>query len=360
MAGRAQISHLIRKTSSKINWTLFVLLVFLPAAGIAQDDDLNTIHVQPRPEMLAQVQAVYNASQAQQSSQPQDQQQPPNDQPPPPLIVPAGTRLPLVLARPLSFKHAHPGDTAYLQTTFPILAGGQMAIPPGTYLQGTIDKITRRDRLHVVLAFDLRAAQVIFSTGYTVPIPGPLSANPVLAKSVQPSTGDSVPVLAATGGPATPTLPPLPSPGFSKAWIAIIVVPAAAGVLLTVAAIHHTDLLMEPGVSMEAVLSDPLILDPGRVMQAVQQYSAQTAMTPPPIPQAPRTGTCWTPGSAGTPDTIIPGTAPTIIPGTPDTTIPGDPPTTIPGTPSITIPGTPDTVIHGTPGTDPTPYPCPR
>lgn len=358
MISREQVILAPRTTLSKI----FVQALLIPAlvlwatAAVAQDDDFN-VHIQPRRALLAQAQTAQQPAE----SQPQDQPQPPNTSPSP-LIVPAGTRLPLVLARPLSVKHARPGDTAYLQTTFPISAGGQMAIPPGTFLQGTIDKITRRDRLQRVLAFDLRSAQIIFSTGYTVSIPGPLQANPVLARSVPPglSDDDSVPVLAATGGPTPPPLPPLPGAGTRNVLIGVGVAVAVGSVVAAVVFAHRTDILMRPGTSMEAVLTAPLSLDQNRVMLAVQQYAAQTATAPPQIPQAPPMGTCWTAGTPGTPDTIIPGTAPTIIPGTPDITIPGDPPTVIPGTPAVTIPGTPDTVIPGIAGTDPTPYPCPK
>lgn len=343
------------------------LLPFLAVCGaficvqssFAQQNDFDSVHIQPRPRMLAQTEAPPNAIQAPTQPQPPSQGYPTQGT----LEVPAGTTLPLVLARPLSLKHTQPGDTAYLQTTFPVSVGGQMAIPPGTFLQGTIERVTRRDKSRRVLAFDLRSAVVIFSTGYTVNVPGSLEANPVLAGSTPPGTngGSNVPVLAATGGPTLPPLPPLPGSGARNAIIGVGIAATVGIIVTSVVLVHNSDVLMEPGVSMQALLTYPLELEQDRVMVAVQQYSAQTAGALPQIPSPPpSTGTCWTAAVPGTPDTVIPGTPPTIIPGTPPTTIPGDPPTVIPGTPPITIPGTPDTVIQGTPARDPEPYPCPK
>ncbi len=56
------------------------------------------------------------------------------------FTLPAGTRLPLGLLRPLSVKSAKPGTDVYMQVTFPVAAGSQMVIPPGTYLQGVLTK----------------------------------------------------------------------------------------------------------------------------------------------------------------------------------------------------------------------------
>src|SRR5690348_18410145 len=38
------------------------------------------------------------------------------------LVIPAGTKLPLGLVRPISVTKAKPGDSVYLQITFPITA----------------------------------------------------------------------------------------------------------------------------------------------------------------------------------------------------------------------------------------------
>jgi hypothetical protein len=283
------------------------------------------------------------------------------------FTLPAGTRLPLGLLRPLSVKSAKPGTDVYMQVTFPVAAGSQMVIPPGTYLQGVIEKIIRRDRSRATLEFDLRSAKMIFSNGYTVAIAGTVSVAPTTAELrppkpnlpesplPEPTTGQAVPVMAAVGGP--PTLPPLPAPSLGNGPRNAIIgvgVAAAIGTVALIFLARRSDVEMETGTPMVMVLPAPLPLDSDRVMAAVQQYNQQATNAPPEIVQPPkRPKICYDPGSSGTPDTVIPGT-----PGTPDTVIPGVngmPDTVIPG-----MPATPPTVIPGTPGTPSREYECGR
>jgi hypothetical protein len=247
------------------------------------------------------------------------------------FTLPAGTKLPLGLLRPLSVKSAKPGTDVYLQITFPVSAGSEMVIPPGTYVQGVISKIIRRDRSNATLEFELRSAKLIFSNGYTVAITGTVSVSPTTADLSLPepnlpehTPGQPVPVMAAVGGP--PALPPLPAPSLGNGPRDAIIGLGVAGAIGTVALIlfaHHSDVQMETGTPMEIVLPSPLPLDPDRVMAAVQQYNQQATNAPPEIVQPPKRPTiCYDPGSPGTPDMVIPGapgTAPTVIPGTPGT-----------------------------------------
>jgi hypothetical protein len=292
------------------------------------------------------------------SSTPSVQTQQPSSPSGAPLLLPAGTKLQVGLLRPLSVKHSKPGDSAYLQITFPVTAESQMVIPPGAYLQGTIDKIIRRDRTHGVLEFDMRSISLIYSTGYTVSLAGPLTASPTTADLRLPDMRrpQDVPAAAmgATGTTATPSLPaPSLGNGPRNAMIALGVAGAAGTALLLVAA-GRSDVEMAVGTPLQIILPAAVALDRQRVAAAVQEYSAKAANAPPDIvkpPEKPRM--CYDPGSPGTPDTVIPGT-----PGTPPTVIPGvngAPDTVIPGTPA-----TPDTVIPGTPATPGHEYPCPK
>jgi hypothetical protein len=51
------------------------------------------------------------------------------------LLVPAGTRVPVVLKNAISTKSARVGDSVYAQTSFPIAVNNRMVIPAGTYVQ---------------------------------------------------------------------------------------------------------------------------------------------------------------------------------------------------------------------------------
>ena len=248
------------------------------------------------------------------------------------LTIPAGTKLPLGLVRPISVTNSKAGDSVYMQITFPITAGTQMLVPPGTYLQGVIGKILKRDRSQALLSFQLSSASLIFSTGYTVTFAGAVDTLPTIAEQRTPdlpNTQSGPPMAMFATGTTTPPSLPTPSLGNGprNAIIATGAIAAAVTTVMIIAA-HHHDSQMEAGTPLQIVLPVPLELDRQQVMAALQQYSVQASSTPPVIVQLPKKPKmCYDPGTPSTPDTVIPGT-----PGTPATVIPG-------------INGTPDTVI---------------
>ena len=61
--------------------------------------------------------------------------------------VAAGTRIPLSLLNSVSTKGSAEGDRVYLETIFPILGGGRIIIPPGSYVAGTITEVKRPGRV---------------------------------------------------------------------------------------------------------------------------------------------------------------------------------------------------------------------
>ena len=348
-------------TNGRTRQGLLTIALLLAGLGCAAQEP--QVHIVPAAPKSAQITLAYL----------QDQGQQPSTAAKTMLMIPAGTRLSVAPVRWISLKHTRPGDNVNLQITFPVTNGNQMVIPPGTYVQGIVDRITRRDKHKYLLNVQMRSADIIFATGYTVPIPGSVYVEPVIAQLMAPDSpnrqsaptlatdgGSNVPVMAAVGGPAPPALPPLPSldKAFKTAAIGIGVA-AAVGTVAVVVLAHRSDTVMDVGMPMEIVLPGPLYLEEDRVMADVQHYSRTTANAPPQIVQPPPR-TCWTPDTPDTPDTVIPGSSDIVIPGTPDTVIPGDPPTIIPGTPEHVIPGSPPTVIPGSRGSSGTPYPCPR
>ncbi len=58
-------------------------------------------------------------------------------------VVPEGTKVPLQLINSVSTKTAQVGDRVYLQSNFPVLSGGRIVIPPGSYVTGTVTKVMR-------------------------------------------------------------------------------------------------------------------------------------------------------------------------------------------------------------------------
>ena len=266
-------------------------------------------------------------------------------------VLPAGTKLPLGLLRPLRVKA---GRDVYLQITFPVTVGNQMLIPPGAYIQGVVEKVIKKSRRS--LQFSISSANLIFFNGYTVPISGTVTVGTTNAAltPLQPgsSSGQPVPAMAAVGSVTPPPLPPLPSFNAMRNVMIGVGVATAVGTVVLIALAHNGDPEIEVGTPLEIILPAPVYLDATRVEAAIQQYDQQTSNAPPQIVQSPvKPKMCYDPGSPGTPDTVIPGS-----PGTPDTVIPG-----VNGSPDIVIPGTPrtpDTVIPGTPGTPSSTYPC--
>ena len=73
-------------------------------------------------------------------------------------LVEPGTKIPLSMINSVSTKNSTPGDRVYLETVFPILVDGKIVIPPGSYVAGTITKVTRpgkvKGRGELYLRFD--------------------------------------------------------------------------------------------------------------------------------------------------------------------------------------------------------------
>ncbi|HEY1805142.1 MAG TPA: hypothetical protein VGG45_11775 [Terracidiphilus sp.] len=219
------------------------------------------------------------------------------------MTLPAGTKIELVVTRPECAQSAKDGDTVYAQTSFPVVAGNSMAIPAGTYVEGTIESVTRPTRKVTHAEIEVLFTKIVFADGYTVELPG-----------AQIAIG--TPPAAAVSG---------------ETLIAI-----------TIQVTTANDLLLDNGSEVEMTLGAPLQLDAKQIAQSI------------PLSRVPAPGQLQSatlcrdvpgsPGTAGTPDTVIPGS-----PGTPDTVIPQGP-----DLPDIVIPGspaTPDTVIPGSPGT---------
>lgn len=113
----------------------------------------------------------------------QEQQGPQTDAPPPvapkpaaapqagsgeKVIVPAGTRVGVVLQNGISTRSAKPGDSVYLQTSFPITINNRIVIPVGSYLRGELIDSKRPGRIKGRGEFRMRLNTLIFPTGYTV------------------------------------------------------------------------------------------------------------------------------------------------------------------------------------------------
>ena len=81
--------------------------------------------------------------------------------------VEPGTHIPLSLIKSVSTKHAAAGDRVYLETVFPILSGGRIVIPPGSYVLGTITNVVRPGKVKGRGEFYLRFDSLTLPNGVT-------------------------------------------------------------------------------------------------------------------------------------------------------------------------------------------------
>jgi hypothetical protein len=227
------------------------------------------------------------------------------------LTLPAGTKISLLLVRPVWAGKAKAGDSLYFQTNFPVTAGSTVAIPAGSYVLGRILAITPPTRKVSHANVRILFEQVILANGY--------------ARMLTPTGRASVDATAQKTAAAAQTA--------TASMLNSLGTMTDVGIKVTTA----NDLLLDNGAQMEIELAYPMRLNAARVAQAIP-------LSNPPAPGSLHSATLCVP-DPGTSDTVIPGS-----PGTPDTVIPsgidGVPDTVIPGTPA-----TPDNVIPGTPAT---------
>lgn len=60
------------------------------------------------------------------------------------IVIPVGTRIPLVLTHPLNSNSVKTGDAVFAQIATPVVVEDQVAIPAGTFVRGKVESLTRR------------------------------------------------------------------------------------------------------------------------------------------------------------------------------------------------------------------------
>src|SRR2546429_8409129 len=112
------------------------------------------------------------------------------------ITVPSGTRVGVVLQNGISTRSAKPGDSVYLQTSFPITQNNRIVIPVGSYLRGELLESKRPGKVKGNGEFRLRLDTLILPNGYTVS----LNAAPRSADSGGKETMDSEGKVTGGGG----------------------------------------------------------------------------------------------------------------------------------------------------------------
>jgi hypothetical protein len=203
------------------------------------------------------------------------------------FTIPGGTRIPLTLMNPIWAKTAKPGDSVRAVAAFPVTIGTQVMIPPGTYVEGSLDKVVKRDSTGYP---GLRAhfTKIVFANGYAVTLEGTMvqARAQIPGPSLPESSGaerQSAEGMEFGGGlgpqlqtgPTPPPLPPLAGPHYGPI-IGTAAGGVAAMVVLAILAHHHRGdyVYFEPGWQFEIILQSPLSLDSDRVTAAIAGPSA--------------------------------------------------------------------------------------
>lgn len=234
------------------------------------------------------------------------------------VTVPVGTRIPLVLTHPIQSKRLHRGDNIYAQVTAPVIVGNQVLLPAGTFVQGQIDKLERknsRGELH------LQSMSLTLPTGYVANLTGQVDIvsdegyvqldpgkGRVAGALAAPLAGAGIGALIGTAARTKNTMTlggqTITSSSLKGVAIGSVVGMAAGGAVSLFLLTRTKGFYLDAGSPAEMVLQNPLPLEQDRVTDAVKQ-SALTGIAIQPI--APR------------PLPPLPPSSPNCIPGMPPT-----------------------------------------
>ena len=187
------------------------------------------------------------------------------------ITVPSGTKVLLVLKNTVSSRNAKVGDGVFLETTFPVVEGGRVVIPAGTYVQGVVDGVKRSGRVKGRAELLLHFTTLIYPNGYTVSMPGSLessdSADTQKVKDQEGTVQADGTKGKDAGAIATTTGTGVLIGGLSRGAKGAVVgggIGAAVGVA-TAMLTRGDEVRLESGSSVEMLLQRPLDLDLNRI-----------------------------------------------------------------------------------------------
>jgi len=179
----------------------------------------------------------------------------------PPVVVPAGTVIPVTLTTRISTKNAKDGDGVYGKTAFPITVDNNIVIPEGSNVKGKITEIRRPGRVKGKAELTLSFQTLVLPSGITVPIYTSLRGAGGAGERKGEATiqGDSSKTddakTVGTAGAEGGLIGVIADRGKGAA------IGGAGGAAIGTAAVLLTrgkDLILEPGTTIEVVLDRPL------------------------------------------------------------------------------------------------------
>lgn len=192
------------------------------------------------------------------------------------LMIPAGTKVPIVLKQTISTKNTREGDAVYAETTFPVVVNERIVIPAGTYVQGRISRIQRAGRVKGRAEVLMHFTTLIYPSGYTVMLPGALQSAPGADKASIKDQEGTVRQDGQTGEKTTKAA----EQGIAGAGAGAVIgglttgsrgaaglgagMGGAVGVALALLS-RGSDVKLEAGTTVEMVIQRPVTLDARRI-----------------------------------------------------------------------------------------------
>jgi type IV secretion system protein VirB10 len=197
------------------------------------------------------------------------------------ITVPAGTAVPLTLMNPVKSKSTKPGDQVRAVVAFPVTVGSRLAIPTGTFVEGTVTQVSARPLKNQAPTLRVHFTQLLFPNGYSVALNGENTQAFLLpdddrASTVEVAELTPMPPLGAhfAMGAGQTTMPTLPQVGPSKA----VVIGATTGgfaaftIGMLLWARHRANgydfIVFDVGWQFQMVLDSPVTLDAAQVAAA--------------------------------------------------------------------------------------------
>ena len=179
----------------------------------------------------------------------------------PPLVVPAGTAIPISLTSRISSKNAKDGDGVYAKTAFPITVNNKIVIPEGSYVRGKIVEVKRPGRVTGKPELTLSFQTLVLPSGITIPLytslggtGGTTARKGEATVQGDSSKGDDAGTIAKTAGQGG-LIGVIAGKGKGAA---IGGAGGAAAGAATVLLTRGKDLVLEPGTMIEIILDRPV------------------------------------------------------------------------------------------------------
>jgi len=200
--------------------------------------------------------------------------------------IDAGTKVPLSLINSVSTKHAEKGDRVYLETAFPILANGRIAIPVGSWVMGTVTLVKKPGRVKGRGELYIRFDTLTLPNGVTrdfrarmggmdAASTGELDRAEGTVKSEGNKAGDARVAAETTGAGASIGAIAGNAAGHGMTGLGIGAAAGAAGGLIYILASRGPDATVAKGSTIEMVLDRALTFN-----------DADLNFPPPPVRQS--------------------------------------------------------------------------